>query len=220
MTRTIPLTRWLLSTLVLSGILFLCAGTTNDPMLNTYLAIFAGAGLIVVFVSDRGLDGERRNPGLGAIDSWSRVGASLLFLATVIVAALDTGRFHWTHAFDAASQLAALTVLLLAGGLEIWAMAANPFFSTAVRIQTERGHRVMNRGPYRYIRHPGYLAMILGMPATAIALGSTIALTPALGYSILTLRRVLKEDEFLRENLPGYSRYAGIVRDRLIPGLW
>ena len=220
MTRMMPLARWFLSTSVLSGILFLCAGGVNNPMLNIYIAVFAASGLIVAIVADRSLDGERRDPGLGAIDSGSRVGASLLFLATVIVGALDTGRFHWTQDIGTASQLAALAVLLMAAGLEIWAMAVNPFFSTAIRIQTDRGHQVINRGPYRYIRHPGYLAMTLSMPATAIALGSTVALIPALGYSFLILLRILGEDRFLKESLPRYSGYSGMVRYRLIPGLW
>ena len=220
MTWTMPLVRWFVSTIVLAGIVFLCAGQMNNLMLNIYLAIFAGAGLMVVLVTDRSLDEERRNPGPGANDSGSRVGASLLFLATVIVATLDAGRFHWTHPIDLASQFTALAVLLLAVGLEIWAMAVNPFFSTAIRIQTERGHKVIDRGPYRYIRHPGYLAMVLGMPAAAIVLGSRVALIPAVCYSLLFLPRVAKEDEFLRENLPSYLQYAGVVRYRLIPCFW
>jgi protein-S-isoprenylcysteine O-methyltransferase Ste14 len=219
-TWTMPLVRWLLSTLVLAGILFLCAGRMNDSMLNIYLVIFAGASLTAVLVADYSLDEERRTPGPGVNDSGSRVGASLLFLATVIVAALDTGRLHWTHAIDKASQLTALTVLLLAAGLEIWAMAVNPFFSTAIRIQTERSHRVIDRGPYRYIRHPGYLAMALSMPAAAIVVGSRVALIPALCYSLLVLPRVAREDKFLRENLPSYLQYAGVVRYRLIPCFW
>lgn len=220
MTWTMPLVRWFVSTLVLAGILFLCAGQMNNLMLNIYLAIFAGARLMVVLVADRSLDGERRKPGPGGSDSESRVGASLLFLTVVIVAALDAGRFHWTHPIDPASQLAALTVLLLAAGLEIWAMAVNPFFSTAIRIQIERGHRLIDLGPYRYIRHPGYLAMVLSMPAAAIVLGSRVALIPTVCYSLLVLSRVAREDEFLRENLPSYLQYAGVVRYRLIPCFW
>jgi protein-S-isoprenylcysteine O-methyltransferase Ste14 len=219
-TWTMPLVRWLVSTIVLAGIVFLCAGQMNNLMLNIYLAFFAGASLMIVLVADHSLDGERRNPGPGANDSGSRVGASLLFLATVILSALDIGRLHWTHAIDRASQLTALTVLLLAAGLEIWAMAVNPFFSTAIRIQTERNHSVIDRGPYRYIRHPGYLSMVLSMPAAAIVIGSRVALIPAVCYSLLVLPRVAREDEFLRENLPSYLQYAGVVRYRLIPRFW
>jgi protein-S-isoprenylcysteine O-methyltransferase Ste14 len=189
-------------------------------MLDTYLVIFAGVSLTIVLIADYSLDEERRDPGPGANGSGSRIGASLLFLTTVIVAALDAGRFHWTHPIGPASQLAALTVLLLTAGLEICAMAVNPFFSTAIRIQTERDHRVIDRGPYRYIRHPGYLAMVLSMPAAAIVLGSMVALIPALCYSLLVLLRVAREDEFLRENLPNYLHYAGVVRYRLIPCFW
>lgn len=220
MTRTMPLVRWFVSTLVLAGILFLCAGQMNNPMLNTYLVIFAGSSLMVVLVADHSLDGERRDPGPGANDSGSRAGASLLFLTMVIVAALDTGRFHWTRPIGPASQLAALTVLLLAAGLEICAMAVNPFFSTAIRIQTERNHRVIDSGPYRYIRHPGYLAMLFSMPAAAIVLGSRVALIPAVCYSLLVLPRVAREDKFLRDNLPSYMQYAGVVPYRLIPCFW
>lgn len=220
MTRTMPLVRWLLSTSVLSGILFLCAGGMNNPMLNVYLALFAASGLIVAIVADPSLDRERRNPNLGRIHLGSRVAAGLLFLATVIVAALDTGRFHWTHPIDSASQLATLTVLLLAAGLEIWSMIVNPFFSTAMRIQAERDHRLIAHGPYQHVRHPGYLGMTIGMPATALALGSMVALIPAVCYSLLILWRVFSEDEFLTKYLPDYSEYVGAVRYRLIPGLW
>jgi hypothetical protein len=123
MTRTIPLARSFLSTTVLPGILFLCSGRMNDLMLNAYLAIFPSTRLLVVLVADRTLDGESRNSGPGANESGSRIGASFLSFATVIPAALDTGRRHWTQASDTVSQLTALAVLLQAAGLEIRTMA-------------------------------------------------------------------------------------------------
>ena len=220
MTRILPLARGILSTIVLAGTLFLCAGRAYSPMLDAYLVVFAGTVLAGALVTDSTLDGARRKPGPEELDSASRLVASLLFLATLSIAALDAGRFHWTHANNGASQLAALAVLLLAAGLQIWAMAVNPFFSTAIRIQSERGHEVITQGPYRYIRHPGYLAMAITMPATALALGSVVALIPVVCYSLLILWRVLREDEFLRKYLPHYSEYAGTSRYRLIPGLW
>lgn len=76
------------------------------------------------------------------------------FLLTVLVAALDSGRFHWTPAVTVTNQIVALVVLILSGGLQVWAMAANPFLSTAIRIQTERSHKLFTRGPYRFVRHP------------------------------------------------------------------
>lgn len=78
----------------------------------------------------------------------------------------------------------------------------------------------MTSGPYRLIRHPGYLAMAILMPATALALGSTVALIPAFCYSSLILWRTRREDRFLTDQLAGYAEYRIKVRDRLIPGLW
>ncbi|MGH9401510.1 MAG: methyltransferase family protein, partial [Terriglobia bacterium] len=87
-------------------------------------------------------------------------------------------------------------------------------------IQTERGHKLVTRGPYRFVRHPGYLAMAVIMPATAIVFGSVFALIPALCYSTLILWRTWREDQFLTKELEGYAGYANHVRHWLIPGVW
>lgn len=99
-------------------------------------------------------------------------------------------------------------------------MVVNRFFSTAIRIQTDRAHQVVSRGPYAVVRHPGYLGMIVAAPASVLALGSWWALAPALAYSALVARRVATEDHFLHERLDGYPAYATRVRYRLIPGVW
>jgi protein-S-isoprenylcysteine O-methyltransferase Ste14 len=198
--------------------LMLCAGRVNAP-LTAYLLIFAGAGLVAAVLTDASLDEERRRPGPEEAYPNSRRGATALFLVTVIVAALDDGRFHWT-ALSRSTQILALPVLILAAALQVWAMAVNPFFSTAIRIQAERGHELITRGPYRFIRHPGYLAMIVMMPATAMALGSLAALIPAVCYAAVILWRLQREDGFLTENLASYPEYLRSVRHRLIPGLW
>jgi protein-S-isoprenylcysteine O-methyltransferase Ste14 len=219
MSRAVPLARWIVSSFVLATMLVLCAGRVNGAM-TTYLLIFAGMGLAAVLVADPSQDGERRGPGPAAIDPVSRPLTSLLFISTVAVAAIDAGRFHWTESISGRTQIAALAVLILAAVLQVWAMAVNPFFSTAIRIQPERGHEVVTRGPYRLIRHPGYLAMAVIMPATALAIGSLAAMIPAFGYSGLTLWRTKREDGFLAEQLVGYADYATHVRYRLIPVLW
>lgn len=219
MSRTMPLARGLLSVSVLGGMLFFCAGRIHAPMLDAYLAIFAGAGLVTVLITDASQEGERRKPGPEEIHRNSRRGTTALFLVTVTVAALDAGRFHWTT-LGGSTQILGLAALILAAALQVWSMAANPFFSTAIRIQTNRGHELVTRGPYRFIRHPGYLAMMIIMPATALALGSLIALIPALSYSAVILWRLQREDGFVTENLCSYSKYVNSVRHRLIPGVW
>lgn len=97
---------------------------------------------------------------------------------------------------------------LLSGAFQGWAMIVNPFFSPAVQIQTERRHHLILAGPYRLMRHPGYFAMSISVPASALAIGSWIALMPAAGFVLLIKHRAHIEDEFLRNNLPGYVAYA------------
>jgi protein-S-isoprenylcysteine O-methyltransferase Ste14 len=105
-------------------------------------------------------------------------------------------------------------------GLTFWAMLANRFFSPVVRIQSERGHHLINSGPYRHLRHPGYLGIIGGPLFAALALGSWWALLPATGIVFLIVRRTAMEDKFLRRELEGYPAYVEKVRYRLLPGVW
>lgn len=120
------------------------------------------------------------------------------------------------------SPLAWAAFALFAAGyaFALWAAATNPFFSAAVRVQSERGHRVIDSGPYARVRHPGYAGPILAHLALPVAFGAPLALLPAaLGALLLALRAVHEERRLLRE-LPGYSEYAARVRYRLLPGAW
>lgn len=99
-------------------------------------------------------------------------------------------------------------------------MIVNRFFSAVVRLQTDRGHHVVTAGPYRIVRHPGYVGIIVGCMCSPIALGSWLAAVPMVPCLALFVRRTVLEDRFLRENLDGYADYANRVRYRLLPGLW
>jgi protein-S-isoprenylcysteine O-methyltransferase Ste14 len=112
-------------------------------------------------------------------------------------------------------------VLIVAGtAIVAWAMAINPFFSAVVRIQSDRGHRVIERGPYQVVRHPGYTGMLLVMIGTPLLLGTLWAFVPAaLLLSVLVARTAL-EDRTLREELEGYDQYRHRVRHRLVPHVW
>ncbi len=96
----------------------------------------------------------------------------------------------------------------------------NRFFSPVVRIQTEHGYYLVTAGPYAFVRHPGYLGMCIAFPASAVALGSWLALIPAGACAFAALQRAALEDRYLLENLPGYRDYSEAVRYRLLPGLW
>ena len=100
------------------------------------------------------------------------------------------------------------------------AMHENKFFSSVIRVQTDRGHRVVETGPYSLVRHPGYAGMIAAMPLSGLALGSWLSFGVALVYSAMIVRRVLFEDAFLLQNLDGYPAYARRVTGRLVPRVW
>ena len=99
-------------------------------------------------------------------------------------------------------------------------MISNIYFSTAVRIQYDRGHTVASGGPYHYIRHPGYLGMIIYHLSTPIILGSLWALIPASLTIALFIICTLFEDNTLKNKLEGYKEYAERVEYRLMPGVW
>jgi protein-S-isoprenylcysteine O-methyltransferase Ste14 len=140
-------------------------------------------------------------------------------LARYVIAGWDR-RIGWTGDFALALRLAALTICALGGGLFVWAAASNAFFSRIVRIQTERGQRVVAGGPYRLVRHPAYLGAILYELALPFLLASWWALIAGGVVAALLVLRTVLEDRALRAELRGYEEYALRVRFRLLPGLW
>ncbi len=96
----------------------------------------------------------------------------------------------------------------------------NPFFSPEVRIQADRGQRVIQKGPYAIVRHPGYATILLAMLVSGLALNSLLALIPAVLYAAVTVRVTAIEDRMLQAELTGYADYAARVPYRLVPGLW
>jgi protein-S-isoprenylcysteine O-methyltransferase Ste14 len=147
------------------------------------------------------------------------VGWLALSLATPLVAGLDAGRFRWS-ALPAALSWLGLVVLAGASLFADWAMVENEYFEQFVRIQEDRGHRVVTTGPYRLVRHPGYLAAILGALATPLVLGSAWTFVPAGLVALLFLVRTRLEDQTLRRELRGYEEYTRRTRFRLLPLVW
>ncbi len=162
---------------------------------------------------------SRFQPGT---ESWDKALLAILLpaMAAILpIGALDAGRFHW-------SQLPGWLVVLgyaaMIGGIALtgWAQAVNPFFEPGVRIQSERHQHVIDSGPYRSVRHPGYIAAIVLFFGMALALASQWALVPAVLASSLLIVRTSWEDRLLRAELAGYEEYARHVRWRLLPGIW
>lgn len=200
------------------GAAVLLGGNAADPWLWGYVAAFGAVTLYALASLDDDLVRERFSPPSPGADRLSLRFVRLVALVHLVVGILDS-RIGWTHVPDTfrAVGLLGFTACFL---LIVHAARANHFFSSVVRIQSERGHRVVDSGPYATIRHPGYAAMLPVAQFSALALGSWLAFAAAFAYSALVLKRVRFEDRFLHSNLHGYAAYAGRVRFRLIPHVW
>jgi len=205
---------------LIGTMLSLIAGTWSLPMLWAYIGVLTMLMIYAMAFIDPDLVRERRKPGPGARDKHVLILLRLLFWASLVIAAIDIGRTHWSDTVPRALQIAALIGFAAAFGLAIRAMIVNRFFSAVVRLQTDRGHHVVTDGPYRIVRHPGYVGIIVGCMCSPLALGSWLAAVLMIACIAIFLRRTVLEDRFLLGNLDGYAQYADRVRYRLVPGLW
>jgi protein-S-isoprenylcysteine O-methyltransferase Ste14 len=137
----------------------------------------------------------------------------------LVVIGLDE-RFGWTGELPLWVQLAGIALLLLSFYVISWSMASNRFFSGVVRIQEDRGHSVVTGGPYRFVRHPGYVGLVILACSVPLMLSSLWALVPAGLTVIVIVIRTALEDRTFQKELDGYTGYAQKVRFRLIPGIW
>ena len=185
------------------------------------MAVWTAATAVVILRTNPSLLAERLGPRKGA-KPWDTAILGLLGLAQLaryISAGLDQ-RYGWSGGFPTALQIAALVVCALGYALVVWATASNAFFSQVVRIQTERGHRVVSGGPYHYLRHPGYLGAIVYELTISFLLASGWAFAVSGLSAVLLIVRTVLEDRTLLAELPGYADYARQVRFRLFPGVW
>ena len=214
-----PLKRWLLVSGLVSAALFALAGTWRDPWLWAYVIVWSAATSYALFSIDEDLARERFHPPTQGADAVALHVVRVVALSHLVVGALDSGRWHIAPVSPALRGFA-LAGMALTFGMFFRAMRENRFFSSVVRVQDDRGHRVIDSGPYSIVRHPGYAGLMVGMPFSGLALGSWLAAAIGLVMSAMILRRVTFEDAFLQKNLDGYVAYTHRVRHRLIPGVW
>ncbi|KYK29740.1 MAG: hypothetical protein AYK19_19240 [Theionarchaea archaeon DG-70-1] len=155
--------------------------------------------------------------------SWDRIVMPAYFIVgyylLAAVVGLDVGRFHWSYL---GIHFLVIGLPLYIGGavLNTWAMIANPYFEPMVRIQEERDHKVVTTGPYKIVRHPGYLAGSLWTVSFPLIIGSLVGFIPAVIALLLLVVRTWLEDKTLCKELAGYSEYAQRVNYRLFPEIW
>lgn len=195
-----------------------CAGRLDLPFVWGVLGVMTAFFLVLAAVADSELMRERAAPGGANQDRLTRPLGAAFLLAHWALAGLDV-RFGWSP-IAWPVQAAGLAGYAAALAVNLWALRANRFYSSAVRLQADRGQTAVTTGPYRFVRHPGYAATITAVVAGGLAFGSWVALVPALGFVALFVRRTVLEDRMLVAELPGYAEYAGRVRGRLVPGVF
>ncbi len=207
-------------------VLFLAAGTVFWAAGWIFLVLFFGAdGALGLWLlrHDPGLLKERMTgfgkPGEPAWDKVFFVLLMVFFLAWLILMPLDAVRFRWSHV---PAWLQGVGAILLLGSFYLFFLTfrENPYASAVVRVQTERGQRVISTGPYRYVRHPMYAAAIPFATGTALLLGSCYGLLVGLIFFAGLVFRAVQEERVLRAELPGYEEYMARVKYRFIPYVW
>jgi protein-S-isoprenylcysteine O-methyltransferase Ste14 len=212
--------------LLLAAILFFSSGRLDWWFAWIYLGIFVlevGVNSSVLLRTKPELIAERARQFTPQTKRWDRVLATLWGVMSAIVALLVAGldkRFGWSPQIPLAVQLAAMLFHMFGSAFSAWALVSNAFFAGTVYVQTERGHAVVSTGPYRIVRHPGYLGWMVSGIAAPLMLGSLWAILPGIVAVVALVARTALEDQTLREELPGYQDYASNVHYRLVPGIW
>lgn len=223
----IVILRFLAMSLVLVAVLFLAAGKLDwwegwAYVIQAFIVLVFSRAILIRknpdLAQERAEAGSKEN-----VKPWDRILMPLMSICLPVMAWIVCGldeRFGWSPDLPDGIQLIALLLMFAGSMLGTWAMIVNRFFSSMMRIQSERGHTVVSGGPYRFVRHPGYAGNVLSWIASPVFFSSIWAAIPAILAIIVTVARTALEDRTLRADLSGYRDYAKIVRRRLVPGIW
>jgi protein-S-isoprenylcysteine O-methyltransferase Ste14 len=203
-------------------VIFLPAGTFNYWQAWLMLAVYAACAVVMVAYL-KATDAaalERRSRGPLAEESPIQrrivIAAVICYFAVYVVAALDH-RFGWSSAPPWVAFLG--NALIVASFiLFIFVMRSNAFAATNITV--ESGQRLATTGPYAIVRHPMYSGVLLAVAGIALALGSYWGVLLVVPTAAIFTVRLLDEERFLVENLPGYAEYRTQTRWRLVPGIF
>jgi protein-S-isoprenylcysteine O-methyltransferase Ste14 len=216
--------RGLISTALACCLFFLAAGTWTIVrgwiyFITTAMVVFISN--LIVAIKNPGLLDQRSKIRKGS-KKWDKLWLSTFMIFFIygmpFIAGYDIGRFG--NQFNGLEFYVGIILFLISFILATWAMSVNKFFETSVRIQEDRGHYVIKDGPYKYVRHPGYSAMIFWVIGFPLFVGSQIALYVGLALLLGLALRTSLEDRTLQKELSGYIQYTREVRYRLIPFIW
>lgn len=222
-TRTQIVLRAVFAPLVMIGLLFLVAGRWDywQAWVYTILNMVILALMGTLFTRNAELVEERLNPkeGMKGWDKFYFAVTTPMYIIALVLAGLDA-RFGWTMTMPLAVYWGSVVIYVLGQGIFIWARYTNKYFSSVVRIQTDRGQTVCKDGPYLYVRHPGYVGGFLFTITIGLMLGSWWASIPQVFAALMLIWRTAREDRTLQAELPGYKEFAQETKYRLLPGVW
>ncbi len=214
----------LAGTLIFFLILFISAG--HIDYWQGWIYVIIGLAMFIVSYTilriDTELLNERSKPGEGT-KKWDKLLLGLSFLITIIMfitAGLDSGRYHWSSDLHWSLYMLGIIITIIGQLLFLIAQKQNNFFSSTVRIQTEREHIVCETGLYKVVRHPAYLGNIIQTLGFPMLFGSLWSIIPISILILLILIRTYLEDRTLINELNGYLEYTHKTRYKIIPYIW
>lgn len=205
---------------IIGALFFLPAGTLNYWQAWAWLAtlfIPMGISLVYLLKLDPALLERRTRTNEMRPEQRRIIMASAVYLLVIFILPGFDVRYGWSNV-PAWLCLAADGVVLASYFLYLLVLKTNTFASRIVEV--EEGQQVITSGPYAIVRHPMYLAMILMMTASPLALGSYWAMLPSVLFILLLAARAKNEEELLQKELKGYNEYMQKTRYRLFPGIW
>jgi protein-S-isoprenylcysteine O-methyltransferase Ste14 len=222
--KTSYLVKHFVGTLLFFMIIFISAGRIGywQGLIYVIIGLIMGVLNYTVFRIDPELLKERSKPGEGT-KKWDKIILGLSLLVTIsmyIIAGLDSGRYHWSPDFHWSLCLLGIILTIIGQLLFLIAQKQNKFFSSTVRIQTDREHVVCETGLYKIVRHPAYLGSIIQSLGFPLLFGSLWSIIPVCLSIILLITRTNLEDKTLKNELKGYLEYANKTRYKIFPYVW
>lgn len=213
--------RWI----IVTGIIyFIASGRIDILRAWLYIGVYIVGSLInsLLFMKKVPELLNQRGKMQDGTKKWDKIVIVTYFLFAIVVTPLIAGLDYRFDIFPLPFNLVyiGLGLYVISDVLSIWPMLHNPFFEGTVRIQKDKGHKVIETGPYSIIRHPGYLGMLLGSLPIPFAFGSVLSFIPVIIMVLLVFIRTYYEDKTLMIELEGYKEYSQKVRYRLIPLIW
>ena len=218
-----PYVRFVIMYVFIALALFLPAGTIFWLQGWIYIIIMISFSTsLMTYLTKKDPELLKARAKTKATESWDKklgwIGTPF-FILMYLLPGFDAVRFRWSK-LPFYISIIGFIGMILSVILFSLVIRENRYLSRVVEIQEERGHRVITTGPYKIVRHPMYLGLIIFLTGWCLALGSLFSLIFVAFIVIGLIIRIIFEDKLLQEELEGYKEYAQKTKKKLIPFIW